>query len=60
MDLVEKKNDLDKQIELSCGFGELGSLGNFEESEKWNAMGEIERQEVEDQLPTIQEEDGNG
>ena len=55
-----KKNDLDKQIELSCGFGELRSLGNFEESEKWNAMGEIERQEeVEDRLPKIQEEDEN-
>ena len=60
MDLVGTKNDLDKQIELSCGFGELRSLGNFEESEKWNAMGEIERQEeVEDRLPKIQEEDEN-
>ena len=39
MDLVEKKNDLDKQIELSCGFEELRSLDNFEESKKWRAMG---------------------
>ena len=57
MDLEEKKNELNRQIELSCGFGELRrSLDDFEEAEKWKTTQEIDRQEVEDQLPTIQEE----
>ena len=61
MDQGGKKNDLNRQIELICGFGELRrSLGDFEEAKKWKAIGEIERQEVvADQLPTIQEENGN-
>ena len=61
MDLEEKGAGLNRQIELRCGFGELRrSLDDFEEAKKWKVIEEIDRQEVEDQLPTIQEENGNG
>ena len=60
MGLRGKKDDLHRQIELSCGFEELRrGLGDFEESKKWKAIEEIDRQEVGDQLPTIQAENGN-
>ena len=60
MDLQEKKNELNRQIELSCGFGELRSLGDFEEAKKWKTIEEIDRQEeAGDQLPTIQEANVN-
>ena len=56
-----KENELSKQIDLSCGFGELRrNLEDFEEMEKWKANEEIERQEeIENQPPTIQEENVN-
>ena len=52
---------MDRQIELSCGFGELRkSLDDFEEAKKWKEIEEIDRQEeAADQLPTIQEENEN-
>ena len=61
MDLEEKKNELNRQVELSCGFEELRrGLDDFEEAKKWKAIGEIDRQEeVGDQLQTIQEENEN-
>ena len=50
---------MNNQIELSCGFGEL-SLNDFAEAKKSKAIGETERkEEVEEQLPEIQEEAGN-
>ena len=53
-------NELNKQIELSCGFGELRkNLDVFGEMKEWGAKEEIGRQgEVGNQLPTIQEENG--
>ena len=61
MDLEERKNELNKKIDLSCGFEELRrNLEVSEDMEEWKAMGEIERRgKVENQLPTIQEENGN-
>ena len=55
-----KENELNKQIGLSCGFEELRkNLDVFEEMKEERARGEIERQEkVGNQLPTIQEENG--
>ena len=51
---------MNRQIELSWGFEELRrGLGDSEEGKKLNATGEIDRQEVGDQLPTIQEENEN-
>ena len=44
MDLEGKKNELNRQIALRSGFGELRrGLGDFEEEKKWKAVGEIER-----------------
>ena len=56
-----KENELNKQIDLSCGFEALSrNLEDFEEMEKWKANEEIERrEEIENQLPTIQEENEN-
>ena len=59
MDIGEMKNELNSQIELSCGFGELRSLYDFEEAKKWTTIEEIDRQEVGDHLPTMQEENEN-
>ena len=43
MDLEERKNELNRQIELSCGFEELRrKLEDFEEIKKWEANGEAE------------------
>ena len=52
---------MNKQIDLSCGFEELRrNLGDFEEMEKWEENEEIGRQEeIENQLPTIQDENRN-
>jgi len=57
----ERKNELNKQIELGCGFGELRKdLDVFEKMKEEKARGGIERKEkVGNQLPTIQEEHGN-
>ena len=47
------------QIELIFGFGELRrGHDDFEEAKKWKAIEERDMQE-EDQLPAIQEENGN-
>ena len=61
MPWLERKNELNKQIELNCGFGELRrNLDVFEEMKEGGARDEIERKEkVENQLPTIQEENEN-
>ena len=61
LDLEEKKKELNNQIELSCGFGELRTiLNDFEVGKNWKMNKEIERQEeVGNQLSTIQEEWGN-
>ena len=58
MNWGERKNELNKQIELNCGIGELRKhLDVFEKMKEGEAMEEIERKEkVENQLPTIQEE----
>ena len=46
MDLEEQKNELNKLIELSCGFEELREgLDNFEEVKKWKTSEERERKE---------------
>ena len=52
---------MNKKIDLSCGFEELRrNLEVSEDMEEWKAMGEIERRgKVENQLPTIQEENEN-
>ena len=49
---------MNKQIELSCGFGELRTIPNeFGEGKIWKSNKEIERREgVESRLPKIQEE----
>ena len=62
MNWGERKNELNKQIELSCGFEELRlNLDVFEEMKEEKAMDEIERRKkVEYQLPTIQKENEMG
>ena len=61
LDLEEKQNELNKKIELSCGFEELRTiLNDFEAFRNWKMNKEIERQgEIEHQLPIIQEEGEN-
>ena len=61
MDLEERRKELGREIELSCGFEELRkNLEEFEEMEKWEPNEEIERRgEIDNQLPIIQEENGN-
>ena len=60
LDLGEKGGELNKQIGLRCGFGELRTvLNDCEAARYWKLGREIERgDEVGDQLPAIQEEDG--
>ena len=62
MNWGERRNELNKQIDLSCSFAELRrNLDVFEEMKEWVAWGEIERKEkVGNQLPAIQEEGENG
>ena len=53
-------NELNKQIELSCAFGELRrDLEDFEEIKKRKAIAELERQGgIWNRLPTTQGENG--
>ena len=61
LNLEQKKDERSNQIELSVGFGELGSiLNNFEEDKMWATSQEsIRRESVESQLRKIQEEAEN-
>ena len=61
LDLEEKGQELNKKIDLGCGSGELRTiLSNFEAVENWKMGKEIEmKEQVGNQLPTIQEEGGN-
>ena len=61
MNWGERENELNKHIELSCGFGELRKdLDVFEEMKEGRAREEIERREkVGNRLPTIREESGS-
>ena len=57
--LVEKKKELSRQIELSLSFVELGEILNNSEGDKiWKENEEVRRREsVANQLPTIAEEE---